>query len=85
MYSLTNMIFTKSVSDEGEGEKQDVGSLKLGQPLRGNRKWKVEKQRTLRYFINLPKDGPVCPDLRATLLRGASVLPMPSGRQLCLA
>lgn len=63
MYSLTDMIFTKSVSDEGERNKQDVGSFKLGQPLRGNRKWKVEKQRTLKYFINLPKDGPVCPHL----------------------
>lgn len=33
-------------------KKEDVGFLKLGQrqPLRGNRRWKAEKQRTLRML-----------------------------------
>lgn len=46
-----------------EKEKQEgVGCLKSGEGaiLRGNRTWKVETQRRLKYFIYLLKSGPVC-------------------------
>lgn len=65
-------------------ENEDVGFPNLGQrqPLRGNRKWKAEKQRTLKCVINLTKNDPVGPrwaGLRAALLCRVSVLPAPSG------
>lgn len=37
-----------------------------GNLLGGDRKWNVENQRTLKYFINLRKSGPVCLHLSKT-------------------